>query len=160
VTSTALESDVPFTSQGSGSAASDQAQRPGSASPNGGFVSTAPKDLRSTGLDPAVVSLLALKTAYTVLQFTTEWTRRLHLPQPVGGEVLEQLRSDSLLDILGSSGPFGFRYSILGRGRERATRLLQISSYVGPATVSLDDYRAIIEWQPARTPEIKSSDVA
>jgi hypothetical protein len=65
-----------------------------------------------------------------------------------------------MLDILGSSGPFGFRYSISARGRERAARLMEISGYVGPAPVSLDDYTAIIEWQLARTPEIKSSDVA
>jgi hypothetical protein len=126
-----------------------------------GFVPAAPKDLRATGLDPAVVSNLALKAAYTVPQFTTEWAaRRLHLPQPVVGEVLEQLRSDSMLDILGSSGPFGFRYSISRPGRERAARLMEISGYVGPAPVSIDDYTAIIQGQIARTPEVQSHDVA
>lgn len=116
----------------------------------------APKDLRSTGLDPMVVSNLALKTAYTVPQFTTEWAaRRLHLPQAVVGEVLEQLRSDSMLDILGASGPFGFRYAISGRGRERAARLMEISGYVGPTPVSLDDYTSIVEWQLAQSPEVQ-----
>src|SRR5262245_5195381 len=131
----------------------DEGKRVGLASLAVDFVPAAPKDLSATGLDPAVVSHLALKAAYTVPQFTTEWAaRRLHLPQPVIGEVLEQLRSDSMLDILGSSGPFGFRYSISGRGRERAARLMEISGYVGPAPVSLDDYTATIERQIARTP--------
>jgi predicted ATPase with chaperone activity len=108
-----------------------------------------------------VVSHLALKAAYTFPQFTTEWAaRRLHLPQAVVGEVLEQLRSDSMLDILGSSGPFGFRYAISGRGRERAAHLMEISGYVGPAPVSLDDYKAIVEWQLARSPEVQPEHVA
>jgi hypothetical protein len=118
-------------------------------------------ELRDTGLEPAVVSNLALKTAYTVPQFTTEWAaRQLHLPQPVVGAVLEQLRSDSMLDILGSSGPFGFRYAISGRGRERAARLLEISGYVGPAPVSLDTYTTLLERQLARMPRIEAEHVA
>src|SRR5437764_9785776 len=141
---TAHETDVRAARLASGSATSGSSQRVGLTPVDGDFVPAAPKDLRSTGLDPAVVSNLALKTAYTVPQFTTEWAaRRLQLPQPVVNEVLEQLRSDSLLDILGSSGPFGFRYSISGRGRERAARLMEISGYVGPAPVSLDDYTAL-----------------
>src|SRR5271168_3742953 len=78
-----------------------------------GFAPAAPTDLRAIGLEPGVVSHLALKTAYTVPQFTTEWAaRQLHLPAHIVGEVLEQLRSDGMLEILGSSGPFGFRYAI------------------------------------------------
>lgn len=121
----------------------------------------APTDLRATGLDSRVVSHLVLKTAYTAPQFTTEWAARcLHLPQGVVGEVLEQLRSDSMLDILGASGPFGFRYAISGRGRERAARLMEISGYVGPAPVSLEDYTAMVKWQVARSPEVQPENVA
>ena len=81
-----------------------------------------------------MVSDLALKAAYTVPQFTAEWAaRRLHLPHALLHEVLEQLRTDHLLEVLGQAGPFGFRYAITNRGRERAGRLLEISGYVGPA---------------------------
>lgn len=125
------------------------------------FAPAAPTDLRATGLDSLVVSHLVLKTAYTAPQFTTEWAARgLHLPQGVVGEVLEQLRSDSMLDILGASGPFGFRYAISGRGRERAARLMEISGYVGPAPVSLEDYTAMVKWQVARSPEVQPEHVA
>jgi predicted ATPase with chaperone activity len=65
-----------------------------------------------------------------------------------------------MLDILGSSGPFGFRYAISGRGRERAARLMEISGYVGPAPVSLDSYKASIEWQLARIPPVQPEHVA
>jgi hypothetical protein len=115
----------------------------------------APTDTRDTGVSPAILRDLALKTAYTVPQFTTEWAaRQLRLTQQLAGELLEQLRNDHLLEILGSSGPFGFRYTISGRGRERAARLLEISGYIGPAPVSLEAYTAMIEWQLARASEV------
>src|SRR4051794_37187420 len=54
------------------------------------YAPSAPQDVRETGLDPLVLSNLALRAAYTVPQFTTEWAaRRLHLPQPLVGAVLE-----------------------------------------------------------------------
>ncbi len=70
------------------------------------------------------------------------------------------MRNDQLLDILGSAGPFGFRYAISGRGRERAARLLEVSGYIGPAPVSLEAYTAMIEWQHARAPEVTREHVA
>ena len=121
----------------------------------------APTDPRDAGVSLAVLRDLALKAAYTVPQFTTEWTaRQLCLPQVLVAELLEQLRTEQLLEILGSSGPFGFRYAISGRGRERAARLLEISGYIGPAPVSLEAYTAMIEWQLARAPAVTREHVA
>ncbi len=121
----------------------------------------APADARATGLSPNIVGDLALKAAYTVPQFTTEWTaRRLHLPQALIGDVLEQLRTDHLLEVLGQAGPFGYRYGITSRGRERADRLMEISGYVGPAPVSLESYNAMMEWQLAGFPEVTQQGVA
>jgi hypothetical protein len=120
----------------------------------------APTDPSDAGISPAVLRDLALKAAYTVPQFTTEWAvRQLCLPQVLVGELLEQLRTEQMLEILGSSGLFGFRYSISGRGRERAARLMEISGYVGPAPVSLESYTAMIEWQLARAPEVSREHV-
>jgi hypothetical protein len=121
----------------------------------------APTDPRNAGVSPAVLRDLALKAAYTVSQFTTEWVaRELCLTQVLTGELLEHLRTEQLLDILGSSGPFGFRYSISGRGRERASRLMEVSGYIGPAPVSLAAYTAMIEWQLTRVPEVTPQHVA
>ena len=121
----------------------------------------APTGLRDAGISPATIRDLALKAAYTVPQFTTESAaRQLCLPQGLVGELLEQMRNDQLLDILGSAGPFGFRYSVSGRGRERAARLLEVSGYIGPAPVSLEAYTAMIEWQHARAPEVTREHVA
>jgi hypothetical protein len=126
-----------------------------------GWAPKAPTDPRDTGVSPAILRDLALKAAYTVPQFTTEWAaRQLCLPQVLVGELLEQLRTEQLLEILGSSGPFGFRYAISGRGRERAARLLDISGYIGPAPVSLEAYTAMIEWQLAHAAEVTREHVA
>src|SRR5712692_4931134 len=71
-------------------------------------------------VDPHAINDLALKLAYTVPSFNTEWVaRQLHLPQPLTSEMLEQQRNDHLLDVLGQAGPFGYRYAITSRGRER-----------------------------------------
>jgi hypothetical protein len=119
------------------------------------FAPGAPSTIRETGMDASILQDLALKSAYTATQFTTEWAaRRLRLPQLLVGEILEQLSGDMLLDVLGQAGPFAFRYSISQRGRERAARLLEVSGYVGPAPVSLDSYNAALAWQIARFPKV------
>jgi MoxR-like ATPase len=142
-------------------AASESPQLPPIVQAGDDCAPAAPADLRATGLDPLVVTNLALKAAYTVPQFTTEWVaRRLHFPQAIVSEVLEQLRADHLLEVLGQAGPFGFRYAITGRGRERAGRLVEISGYVGPAPVSLESYNAMMAWQLARMPEVSQQHVA
>jgi predicted ATPase with chaperone activity len=115
----------------------------------------APAGPAEAGVDPAVLANLALRAAYTVPNFTSEWAaRRLSLPLTLIGEVLEQLRADRLLDVLGQAGPFGYRYSISQNGRERAGRLLEVSGYVGPAPVSLEAYAAVLEWQSANAPPV------
>jgi hypothetical protein len=126
-----------------------------------GLAPAAPVKASDTGVDVQVLADLALKAAYTVPQFNTEWAaRRLHLPQALVGELLEQLRTEHLLDILGQAGPFGYRYAITQRGRERASRLLEISGYIGPAPVSLDAYTAMLEWQMSHAPPVSPDDVA
>src|SRR5690242_8242870 len=110
------------------------------------YVPQAPRDLAETGIDPAFLADLALKAGSTVPNFSTDWAaRRLHLPLPLMQEVLEQLRVDRLVEVLGQDGPFGYRFAVTQRGRDRAGRLFEISGYVGPAPVSLSAYVALLE---------------
>jgi predicted ATPase with chaperone activity len=126
-----------------------------------GLAPRAPANFAETRVSPAVLSDLALKTAYTVPNFTTEWAaRQLHLPQQLAGELLELLRTDRLLDVLGLAGPLGYRFAISQPGRERAARLLEISGYVGPAPVSLESYTALLESQLAQFPSVSSGEVS
>jgi predicted ATPase with chaperone activity len=73
--------------------------------------------------------------------------------------VVELLRVDNLLEILGQAGPYGYRFSVSGRGRERAARLVEISGYVGPAPVPLEAYTAMIESSLACRPRLTAEDV-
>ncbi len=120
-----------------------------------------PLNMQETGIDRDVLANLALRLAYTVPQFTTESaSEQLCLPGPIITELLEQLRIDKMVEILGQSGPFGYRYAITNQGREQGARLMGISGYVGPAPVSLEAYTAMLEWQLARLPDATSENVA
>ena len=108
----------------------------------------APSSLADTGIDPETLADLALRFAYTTPRFTTQAAAdRLALPFPLVAALLEELRSDKLLEVLGESGPMDYRFAITQNGRERARRLLEISGYVGPAPVSLEAYIESLEWQ-------------
>src|SRR5437588_848412 len=68
----------------------------------------APTTLEETGVDVAVLLDLAVKAAATVPTFTTQWAaQQLCLPEPLLGDLLEQLRQDRLLEVHGAAGPFG-----------------------------------------------------
>src|SRR5262249_30728236 len=119
----------------------DQSTGAHPALPGDSFTPRAPITLEETGIDPVILTDLALKTGYTVPHFTTEWAaKRLHLPLPLVQELLEQLRQDRLVEVLGQSGPFSYRFAVTQRGRERASSLLEVSGYIGPAPISLETY--------------------
>lgn len=117
-----------------------------------GFAPAAPVKIADCGVDRTILQDLALRTAYQLPQFTTEqMATRMHVAHPIADDLLEQLRKDGMLEVQGQEGPFSYRYSISGKGRERAERLSHICGYVGPAPVSLEAYRAMLEWQSEQT---------
>ncbi len=84
---------------------------------DGPSVPLAPATLADTGIDTEVLRNLVLKLAYTVTQFTTDWAaRKLCLPLKLVGELLEHLRREQSLDVLGQAGPFNSRFALTGRG--------------------------------------------
>jgi predicted ATPase with chaperone activity len=127
---------------------------------DGSFAPAAPTNAQSTGVDRALLLDLALKTAYVLPQFSTEQAaKRLHLPQVLVAELLEQLRTDMMIEALGQDQTIGYRYAISQRGRERAQRLFEISGYVGPAPVSLESYRAMFEWLASQPSHVTQAQV-
>ena len=119
-----------------------------------GFVPKAPTELSEAGVDQEVLLDLTLKLAYTVPRLTTQWAaEKLCLPLQLMAELFEQLRADQLVDMLGHSGPFKSRFTITGRGSERARRLFEICGYVGPAPVSLESYTTNLDWQFQHLPD-------
>jgi hypothetical protein len=111
-----------------------------------------PGVIEECGVDPHILSDLALKLCNTVPRLTTDWAaQQLKLPLGIVDKLFWQLREDQLLEILGQDG-LSYRYAITQRGRDYAKRLVEISGYVGPAPVSLEQYAAMLEWQMARQP--------
>lgn len=117
---------------------------------------SAPAKLEDFDVDPSVLTNLALKTAHTVPIFTTSWAvEKLCLPRTVVAELLDGLRADQLLEVLGQEGPFNYRFAITKSGREQAARLLEVSGYVGPAPVSLEKYSQMLKWQFDHLPDVE-----
>lgn len=115
----------------------------------------APRNLEETGTEKDVLLDLALKWAGTAPQITTKWLAdNLMLPVVLVEELLQQLTTDRLVEVLGMEALFNRRYAVTGRGRERIAYVKEICGYVGPAPVSLDDYAAMLHFQRNHLPEV------
>jgi hypothetical protein len=121
----------------------------------------APLDMAAARLEEGVLTDLALRLAYTVARFTTDWmANRLHLSLPLTREVLEQLCRDGLVEVTLQTSETRSHYRITQRGLEHGARLLEVCGYVGPAPVRLEAYAAVLRWQFANTPQVRPEHVA
>ena len=124
------------------------------------FAPAAPEQISEIDVDATCLTDLALKLASMVPQFTTDWAAQLLcLPLQLVEELLWQLKGDKLVEVLGQTGPFNYRYAVTDRGRDHAQRLLEISGYVGPAPVSLDAYAAMLDLQSEQRSRITREQV-
>ena len=113
-----------------------------------GWAPQAPTTIEETGLDAWILHDLALKLTATVPHLSTERaSQQLRLPLTLVEKLFWQLKQDHLVEILGQTGDFGYRYAATDRGREQARRSMEVSGYVGPAPVSLNAYSAMLDWQ-------------
>lgn len=127
---------------------------------NGVQAPMAPQTIEQTGLDDYVLADLTCKLASTVPRLSSDWAaERLRLPIPLLEKIVWQLKDDHYIEILGTSGMMTYRYSTSDRGMAHAHRLLEISGYVGPAPVTLEQYAAMLEWQFSLMPEVTFPDV-
>jgi hypothetical protein len=121
----------------------------------------APLDIAAARLEEGVLTDLAMKLAYTVARFTTDWVaRRLHLSLALAREVLEQLCREGLVEETLQTSETRSHYRTTQRGREHGARLLEVCGYIGPAPVRLEAYAALLRWQFANTPPVRPEHVA
>jgi DNA-binding PadR family transcriptional regulator len=121
---------------------------------------TAPADIASSGLGERVLTDLALKLAFTVARFATDYiAKELHLSMSLADEVLEQLCREGLVEETLRTGPGKSHYTITAQGRESAERLMEVCRYIGPAPVDLKAYAAMLRWQFAHTPPVRPEQV-
>jgi predicted ATPase with chaperone activity len=102
-----------------------------------------PVTIEGTGLEIGLLTDLALKALYYTGQATAgQLGSMLGLSQPVMQEVLAFLTRDKLCEVTGSEGhgPASYRYTMTGRGTERASAAFERNTYVGLAPVCLADY--------------------
>src|SRR6516165_11318491 len=116
----------------------------------------APQKLAAAQLEEGALTDLAVKLAFTVARFTTDWVcKRLHISMALAGDVLEQLCRDGLAEQTMQTSQGRAHYKITQRGREHAARVLELSGYMGPAPVRLEAYAAMLRWQFANTPQVR-----
>jgi len=108
-----------------------------------------PRTIEETGLSRHVLVDLTLKTIYDSGEISGQGVAQaLRLPfTGVVETILEFLKREELVRILGSRGKFGeraFRYALSAKGSSRAQEALNRSEYVGPAPVTLEEYNLIV----------------
>ncbi|HXV61518.1 MAG TPA: ATP-binding protein [Vicinamibacteria bacterium] len=115
----------------------------------------APVSPEDTGISREFLLELTLRIAQTTKQFTTEWlAERICLPSRVVLNLVDELRTERTLAVLGQSGNFGLQLGITERGRAVALESMKTTSYVGPAPVTLKAYSDLMEAQLARLPKV------
>jgi predicted ATPase with chaperone activity len=109
-----------------------------------------PETLADTGLSSDFVRDLLLKTLYV------QGTRTGHqlvdavcLPFPLIDDELLTLQQRRFVEVRGATGSnrVGYRFEVVGEGRDRARSALESSQYVGPAPVPLARYAALVAAQ-------------
>src|SRR5215213_670619 len=120
-------------------------------SPAAAVVAREPTSVEQTGLELAAIADLALKFIYFNNQITAQAIAdEMCLPfYNVTDKALMVLKREELIEVAGSNG-FGeqaYQYSITPKGVVRVHQTLERTTYVGPAPVTLDQYKAVIKQQ-------------
>ncbi|TLM64492.1 MAG: ATPase [Deltaproteobacteria bacterium] len=122
----------------------------------------APASLADTGLNLEFVADLALKHSLHIGEFRlADLAARLGLPATLLDEVIELLRREKLVEVRSASQfvKSSFRFIITETGKVRAGELLDLCQYTGPAPVTLDAYREMVECQSIRNIQIDEAAV-
>ena len=111
-----------------------------------------PTTIDETGLNMGFLTDLALKVIYFHGNITAQQIAEVtKLPfMGVLDKVLEFLKLEEYVDIIGSQGGFGeraFQYVIAAKGRVKVAEVLDRSQYAGPAPVPLAEYVAMVNRQ-------------
>jgi predicted ATPase with chaperone activity len=113
-----------------------------------------PKSLEDAGLDGALVADLVLKHLLYLGEFRIAGlAERVKLPVSLVEPVLEEHRREKLVEIKGAAhySSMSYLFRLTEAGRRRAQDAMEICRYAGPAPVSLEDYRRMVQLQTVRS---------
>jgi len=111
---------------------------------------SSPKSVKETGLELSFIADLAMKHILFMGDFKlADISRLIKLPIPIVDAAVEVLRRDKFVEVRGAAeyAKVTYNFTMTNQGKNRATELLDISRYVGPAPVTLKDYTDMIESQ-------------
>lgn len=119
--------------------------------PSAASIAPEPKSVEQTGLDRIGISDLVLKVIYFNNQVAGQAiSDTICLPFfNVIDKALGVLKKEELVEVVGSAG-FGepaYQYSITPKGSSRVQQLLERTTYVGPAPVTLEQYTEVVKAQ-------------
>jgi hypothetical protein len=112
-----------------------------------------PDTLAATGLTLEFIADLSIKHILHMGEFRlADLAGQLGLPASLLDEVIELLRREKLIEVRSATQfvKSSFRFVITELGKVRAGELLEICRYAGPAPVTLEDYRGMVESQSIR----------
>ncbi|MGD9384820.1 MAG: ATPase, partial [Desulfobacterales bacterium] len=113
-----------------------------------------PKTAEETGLGFSFIVDLISKHALNMGEFSIpEMAERTKLTLAVVDEAIDRLRHDQLVEVKGAAqlSKLSYRLSLTEAGIKRASSLLEVSRYVGPAPVTFDDYRNMVQIQTIKS---------
>lgn len=122
----------------------------------------APRSIEQTGLDLTFVADLTLKHILHMGEFRlADVIASVKLPPSVIDAAIEQLRREKMLEVRGAAEftKSSYQFIITETGKARAGELLNICRYIGPAPVTLDCYRQMVELQTIKNIEVNEEAV-
>ncbi|HEV7815806.1 MAG TPA: ATP-binding protein [Janthinobacterium sp.] len=114
-----------------------------------------PKSVRETGLEQQLIVELIAKAIFIAGKtHLPVLTARLRLSINVLREVLDFMVAEQLAEVAWrGASDIDVQYQLTGTGKQRAAVYLERCAYAGPAPVTLEAYRSMVERQSWRRPE-------
>jgi predicted ATPase with chaperone activity len=109
-----------------------------------------PETVEETGLELSFISDLILKHVLFMGEFTIGVISSVvKLPASVVDTAIEELRREKMIEVKGAAhyAKSSYQFQVTSQGKQRALELLDICAYVGPAPVTLEQYRSLVERQ-------------
>ncbi|MBI5589808.1 MAG: ATPase [Deltaproteobacteria bacterium] len=112
-----------------------------------------PSSIEETGLSTPFIADLIMKHINSLGEFMiADVADRVKLPVSLVNKIVETLKRERLIEVTGGSSfsTISYNYRITDLGKSRGIELMDLCRYVGPAPVTLEDYREMVEFQTVR----------